>query len=92
MSKIYPYAGFWKRTVAFMIDSVVLTIPTVLGLALLMYNHAASLAPLLRPPLGFTQGFLYSKLLFFFSICFTTPVWKVVLGKPLWVKNAWESK
>ena len=27
MNKIYPYAGFWKRAIAFMIDSLVLSIP-----------------------------------------------------------------
>ncbi len=27
MNKIYPYAGFWKRAVAFIIDSLVLSIP-----------------------------------------------------------------
>ena len=30
MSKIYPYAGFWKRFGAFIVDSIVLTIPTML--------------------------------------------------------------
>ncbi len=27
MNKIYPYAGFWKRAIAFLIDSLVLSIP-----------------------------------------------------------------
>lgn len=30
MSKIYPYAGFWKRAFAFLIDGVILSIPSVL--------------------------------------------------------------
>lgn len=28
MSRIYPYAGFWRRVVAFIIDSIVISIPT----------------------------------------------------------------
>lgn len=30
MSRIYPYAGFWKRAIAFIIDSIVISIPTTL--------------------------------------------------------------
>ena len=37
MSKIYPYAGFWKRAVAFLIDSIVLSIPmTIITMGLLV--------------------------------------------------------
>lgn len=97
MSKIYPYAGFWKRTVAFMIDSVVLTIPTVLGLALLMYNHAASLAPLLAEKnadtpenlaaaLGLYAGiFVFEVTIFLFYLlynaCMESSSWQATLGK-----------
>ena len=36
MSKIYPYAGFWRRALAFIIDSFVLSIPgALLGVALI---------------------------------------------------------
>lgn len=30
MSKIYPYAGFWKRAFAFLIDGIVLSVPMAL--------------------------------------------------------------
>ena len=30
MSKIYPYAGFWKRAVAFLIDGIILSVPLIL--------------------------------------------------------------
>lgn len=36
MSNIYPYAGFWKRALAFLVDSLILAIPgTLLGVALI---------------------------------------------------------
>lgn len=46
MSKIYPYAGFWKRTVAFIIDSVVLTIPMLVGFAIIMHKFAFTILSL----------------------------------------------
>ena len=45
MSKIYPYAGFWKRFGAFIVDSFVLSIPTTIIGGLWAY---ASIRPLLH--------------------------------------------
>ena len=36
MNKIYPYAGFWKRALAFFIDSLVLSIPMTIVYALIL--------------------------------------------------------
>jgi len=44
MSKIYPYAGFWKRFGAFVVDSLVLSIPTTVVYVLWIY---LSIRPLL---------------------------------------------
>ena len=46
MSKIYPYAGFWKRTVAFIIDSVILSIPMLVGFAIIMHKFAFTILSL----------------------------------------------
>ena len=45
MSKIYPYAGFWKRFGAFVVDSLVLSIPTGVVYGLWIYM---SFRPLLQ--------------------------------------------
>lgn len=37
MSRIYPYAGFWKRAIAFIIDSIVISIPTTMIAVPLMF-------------------------------------------------------
>lgn len=37
MSRIYPYAGFWRRVVAFIIDSIVISIPTTAILVPVMF-------------------------------------------------------
>ena len=42
MSKIYPYAGFWKRAVALLIDSIVISIPLMLISSLLVGSQVAS--------------------------------------------------
>lgn len=44
MSRIYPYAGFWRRAVALMIDSIILSIPAVLLYALIMLSITLGLA------------------------------------------------
>ena len=36
MSKIYPYAGFWKRAFAFLIDSIILSVPSILFTGLII--------------------------------------------------------
>ena len=36
MSKIYPYAGFWKRAFACLIDSIILSIPSILFTGLIL--------------------------------------------------------
>jgi uncharacterized RDD family membrane protein YckC len=47
MSKIYPYAGFWKRVIAFLIDSIVISIPVVVGSFSLMYWKMSKLLPMM---------------------------------------------
>lgn len=42
MNKIYPYAGFWKRAIAFLIDGIVLAIPSTLISALLIVPQVMS--------------------------------------------------
>ncbi len=46
MNKIYPYAGFWKRAIAFLIDSIVLAIPSVLISGALMVPQVMSIVKL----------------------------------------------
>lgn len=43
MSKIYPYAGFWKRLGAFVVDSIVLAVPTTILYVLLMWHYVKSI-------------------------------------------------
>lgn len=45
MSKIYPYAGFWKRLVAFIIDSIVLCIPLFIISGIVMYKSMSTMLP-----------------------------------------------
>ncbi len=42
MSKIYPYAGFWKRALAFLIDGIILSIPSFLFSGLLVGTQLMS--------------------------------------------------
>lgn len=42
MNKIYPYAGFWKRAIAFLIDGIVLAIPSTLISAILIVPQVMS--------------------------------------------------
>ncbi|MBQ8033109.1 MAG: RDD family protein, partial [Elusimicrobiaceae bacterium] len=42
MNKIYPYAGFWKRAIAFLIDGIVLAIPSTLIGAFLIVPQVMS--------------------------------------------------
>lgn len=44
MSRIYPYAGFWRRALALMIDSLILSIPAILIYALIMLSVTLGLA------------------------------------------------
>lgn len=46
MSKIYPYAGFWKRAIAFLVDSLVLSIPGTLLVILLVIPQGMAFAKL----------------------------------------------
>ena len=46
MHKIYPYAGFWKRALAFLIDGIVLAIPSTLISGLLMVPQIMSIVKL----------------------------------------------
>lgn len=46
MSKIYPYAGFWKRAFAFLIDGIVLSIPMGLFAFLVMGTQVISIVKL----------------------------------------------
>ncbi len=43
MSKIYPYAGFWKRAFAFLIDSIILSVPSVLFTGLIIGSQVMSI-------------------------------------------------
>lgn len=45
MSKIYPYAGFWKRVVAFIIDAIVLCIPVFIMSGIVMYKSMSTMLP-----------------------------------------------
>ena len=45
MSKIYPYAGFWRRLVAFVIDSIVLSIPLLIVAGIIMYKSMSIMLP-----------------------------------------------
>ena len=42
MNKIYPYAGFWKRALAFIIDSFALSIPTFIMMGILWVPQVMS--------------------------------------------------
>ncbi len=44
MSRIYPYAGFWRRAVALLIDSIIISIPAVIIYALIMLSVSLRLA------------------------------------------------
>ncbi len=46
MSKIYPYAGFWKRAIAFLIDGIILSIPMALFAFLVMGTQVMSIVKL----------------------------------------------
>ncbi len=44
MSRIYPYAGFWRRAVALMIDSFIISIPCTIVYAMIMGAQALRLS------------------------------------------------
>ncbi len=44
MNKIYPYAGFWKRAIAFLIDSVVISIPVGIMYAVILIPQGMAFA------------------------------------------------
>lgn len=46
MSKIYPYAGFWKRAFAFLIDGIILSIPIALFALLVIGGQVMSIVKL----------------------------------------------
>lgn len=46
MSKIYPYAGFWKRALAFIIDSIILSIPMAVVYAVILVPQGMAFAKL----------------------------------------------
>lgn len=46
MNNIYPHAGFWKRALAFFIDSIVLSIPMGIVYAVLLIPQGMALANL----------------------------------------------
>lgn len=43
MSKIYPYAGFWRRAVAFLIDSIIISIPCSVLYVVLLFSQVIHL-------------------------------------------------
>ncbi len=52
MSKIYPYAGFWKRFGAFVLDSIILTIPLMLLYGVWMFVALRPLLPMFAAQAG----------------------------------------
>ena len=46
MNKIYPYAGFWKRAFAFLIDSIALSIPMGIVYAIILVPQGMAFAKL----------------------------------------------
>ena len=94
MNKIYPYAGFWRRALAFMIDGLILAIPYTLISCLLLAPRIVELTRLVstngEPTLNMMLGWMASMiilwivnllLLWLYFACMESSKHQATLGK-----------
>ena len=85
MSKIYPYAGFWKRAVAFIIDSIVLSIPLLIVSGIIMYKSFSTMIPAMTSQGQQLPPEAFSSILGMYAGIFGLQIFSLVL---YWLYNA----
>ena len=85
MSKIYPYAGFWKRFGAFVIDSIILSIPSMIISGILFF---ISLRPLLNmsKETAPSSDVIFSSVMQLYGSMFALQILSIVL---FWLYYSW---
>lgn len=76
MSRIYPYAGFWRRAIALMIDSIIISIPCTIVYAIIMAILALRLGSLPQANQANPQeAFLFAGSMLLSQLIFVVVFW-----------------